>query len=521
MVVKASAGGGGKGMRQVHEPAELPRALAAARREAKNAFGDDNIYIEKLITRARHVEIQVLADSFGNCIHLGERECSIQRRHQKLIEEAPSVAVTPELRERMGAIAVRAAQAVGYSNAGTVEFLLDRAGSFYFLEMNTRLQVEHPVTELVTGIDIVKEQFALAGGRKLRWTQKDIRFNGHAIECRISAENPYNNFLPEAGRITSLIEPTGPGVRLETGIYAGWEVSLFYDPLLAKLVVWGETRPEAILRMRRALDEYRVGGIHTTIPFHQQVMDSPRFQWGQFDTAFVDGPDGFKLAAAPSRDLAQVAAIAATLVQHEKEQQAVLFGSPCDENGVKLSPWKVSGRPRRALLGGAEMKYFATVNDQIYEIDIDHHGRVTVDGVELGADMRLVGGTNLYSLLVDNASYEVVLDPESERPFQLSRDDAWACSMSCVSRTSGRGAWRWSTAACARQTASCSSRRPIPGLVVKAPVQPGQEVAEGDTLIILEAMKMENELRAPRAGVVHDVKVSPGAQVQLGQTLLT
>jgi acetyl-CoA carboxylase, biotin carboxylase subunit len=346
VVVKASAGGGGKGMRQVYDPAELPRALAAARREAKNAFGDDNIYLEKLITRARHVEIQVLADSFGNCIHLGERECSIQRRHQKLIEESPSVAVTPQLREQMGAIAVRAAQAVDYSNAGTIEFLLDRAGNFYFLEMNTRLQVEHPVTELVTGIDIVKEQFALAGGRKLRWTQKDIKFNGHAIECRISAENPYNNFLPEAGRITSLIEPTGPGVRLETGVYAGWEVSLFYDPLLAKLVVWGETRPEAILRMRRALDEYRVGGIHTTIPFHQQVMDSPRYQWGQFDTSFVDGPDGFKLAASPSRDVAQIAAIAATLAQHEKEQQAVLFGSPCDENGIKLSPWKVSGRPR-------------------------------------------------------------------------------------------------------------------------------------------------------------------------------
>lgn len=346
VLVKASAGGGGKGMRQVHDPAELPRALAAARREAKSAFGDDNVYIEKLITRARHVEIQVLADSFGNCIHLGERECSIQRRHQKLIEEAPSVAVTSELRERMGAIAVRAAQAVGYSNAGTIEFLLDRSGNFYFLEMNTRLQVEHPVTEFVTGVDLVKEQFALAAGRRLRWSQKDIKFNGHAIECRISAENPYNNFLPEAGRITSLIEPTGPGVRLETGVYAGWEVSLFYDPLLAKLVVWGETRPEAILRMRRALDEYRVGGIHTTIPFHQQVMDSPRFQWGQFDTAFVDGPDGFKLAAAPSRDLAQMAAIAATLAQHEKEQQAVLFGSPCETDSVKLSPWKAAGRPR-------------------------------------------------------------------------------------------------------------------------------------------------------------------------------
>ena len=352
VLVKASAGGGGKGMRQVYAPEDLSRALASARREAKGAFGDDNVFIEKLITRARHVEIQVLADIYGNCVHLGERECSIQRRHQKLIEEAPSVAVTTELRERMGAVAVHAAQAVGYSNAGTVEFLLDRAGDFYFLEMNTRLQVEHPVTELVTGIDIVKEQLALAGGRKLRWTQEDIGFKGHAIECRISAENPYNDFLPETGRITSLIEPAGPGVRLESGVYSGWEVSLYYDPLLAKLVVWGETRAEAILRMRRALDEYRVGGIHTTIPFHQQVMDSTRYQGGQFDTAFVDGPDGFRLAAvserggsAESGDLARVAAVAATLAQHEKEQQAVLFGLPCDGEGVRVSSWKTAGRP--------------------------------------------------------------------------------------------------------------------------------------------------------------------------------
>ncbi len=349
VVVKASAGGGGKGMRVVSDPDELPRALAAARREATAAFGDDNIYLEKLIARARHVEIQVLADSFGNCIHLGERECSIQRRHQKLIEEAPSVAVTPELRAQMGAIAVRAAQAVGYSNAGTVEFLLDRAGDFYFLEMNTRLQVEHPVTELVTGIDIVKEQFAIASGRRLRWIQDEVTFKGHAIECRISAEDPYNNFLPQTGRVTNLLEPTGPGVRLESGIYAGWEVSLYYDPLLAKLVVWGETRPEAILRMRRALAEYRVGGLHTTIPFHQQVMDSTRFQWGQFDTGFVDGPDGFRLAAAPSRDLAQVAAIAAALVEHEKGQQAVVLGSGCGENGEQISPWKLAGRPARGI----------------------------------------------------------------------------------------------------------------------------------------------------------------------------
>jgi acetyl-CoA carboxylase biotin carboxylase subunit len=351
VLVKASAGGGGKGMRQVNEPADLPRALAASRREASGAFGNDAIYLEKAIGRARHVEIQVLADNYGNCIHLGERECSIQRRHQKLIEEAPSVAVTPELRSEMGAVAVRAAQAVGYNNAGTVEFLLDRSGGYYFLEMNTRLQVEHPITEMVTGVDIVKEQLAVASGRKLRWRQEDIQVKGHAIECRINAENPYNNFLPEAGRVTDLTEPTGPGVRLESGIYAGFEVSLYYDPLLAKLVVWGENRAEAILRMRRALEEYRIGGIHTTISFHQQVMDSTRFQGGQFDIGFVDGPDGFRMSTAPSRDMARVAAIAAALAEHEKGQQAVILQAgnpqgPSEQNGIRLSPWKIAGRPR-------------------------------------------------------------------------------------------------------------------------------------------------------------------------------
>jgi len=345
VVVKASAGGGGKGMRVVTQPADLPRSLTASRREAASAFGDDTIYLEKLIGRARHVEIQILADTHGNCIHLGERECSIQRRHQKLIEEAPSVAVTPEVRAEMGAIAVRAAQAVGYVNAGTVEFLLDHDGRFYFLEMNTRLQVEHPVTEMVTGVDIVKEQVAIAYGRRLRWRQKDIRVSGHAIECRISAEDPYNDFLPETGRITNLSEPTGPGVRVESGIYAGWEISLFYDPLLAKLVVWGETRAEAILRMRRALEEYRISGLHTTIPFHQQVMDSTRFQGGQFDTGFLDGQDGFRMSAAPNRDLIQAAAIAAALAQHERDQQAVIFAAPRDDQNVRGSPWKESGRP--------------------------------------------------------------------------------------------------------------------------------------------------------------------------------
>ncbi len=346
ILIKAAAGGGGKGMREVSGPAQLPAALGAARREALNAFGDDTIYLEKLIQNARHVEIQVLADQHGNCIYLGERECSIQRRHQKLIEEAPSVAVMPELRAEMGATAVRAAQAVGYTNAGTVEFLLDRAGRFYFLEMNTRLQVEHPVTELVTGVDLVKEQLAVADGRRLRYRQHDIRIKGHAIECRINAEDPYNGFLPQAGRITALTEATGPGVRLENGIYAGYEVTPYYDPLLAKLVAWGETRAEAILRMRRALEELRIGGIHTTIPFHQQVMDSTRFQLGQFDTAFLDGPNGFRMAERPSRNLARVAALAAALVEHERRQQATVLSTPCEGQKAVSSAWRQSVRGR-------------------------------------------------------------------------------------------------------------------------------------------------------------------------------
>ncbi len=344
VLVKASAGGGGKGMRLVEEPAGLPGALAAARREALSSFGDDTVYLEKEISRARHIEIQLLGDQFGNYVYLGERECSIQRRHQKLIEEAPSSAVSPSLRAEMGKVAVQAAQAVGYSNAGTVEFLLDRGGNFYFLEMNTRLQVEHAITEMVTGIDIVKEQLAIASGRRLRWRQEDIQLKGHAIECRINAENPYNNFLPEAGRITYLTEPTGPGVRLESGIYAGFEVSLYYDPLLAKLVVWGENRAEAILRMRRALEEYRIGGIHTTIPFHQQVMDNMRFQGGQYDTGFVDGPDGFRLLATSDHELVRVAAIAAALIQHEKDQQAVILGALNMGQGATSSAWKQAAR---------------------------------------------------------------------------------------------------------------------------------------------------------------------------------
>ncbi|NTU63407.1 MAG: acetyl-CoA carboxylase biotin carboxylase subunit, partial [Chloroflexi bacterium] len=251
LLVKATAGGGGKGMRQVDRMEDLPGALASARREAESAFGDGAVYLEKLVQGARHIEIQLLADEHGNVIHLGERECSIQRRHQKIIEESPSPAINADLREQMGSIAVKAAQAVDYHNAGTIEFLLDKDKNFYFLEMNTRLQVEHPITEIVTGTDIVKEQIRIARGRPLRLKQRNIKQRGWAIECRINAEDPFNNFMPSTGTITRIERPTGPGVRIDSSMYEGYEVTPYYDSLIGKLICWGESRAEAIIRMRR------------------------------------------------------------------------------------------------------------------------------------------------------------------------------------------------------------------------------------------------------------------------------
>jgi acetyl/propionyl-CoA carboxylase alpha subunit len=341
VLVKAVAGGGGKGMRPVYDPVALPDAIASARREAMAAFSDDTVYLEKLITEGRHIEIQLLADVHGNVIHLGERECSLQRRHQKLIEEAPSFVVDESLRQRMGTVAVAAAKAVNYVNAGTIEFLVDREKNFYFLEMNTRLQVEHPVTELVTGIDIVQEQLRIARGRRLRITQEDVKISGWAIECRINAEDPYNNYLPSTGTITVSRLPTGPGVRVDTGVFPGYEVTPYYDSMISKLICYGETRGEAVLRMRRALEEYRIMGVKTNIPFHQHMMDSHRFLSGQFDTQFVE--ERFSMSARVATHTME-AAILATLVAHRQEQQASQIIAPSERD---TSNWKWLGRWER------------------------------------------------------------------------------------------------------------------------------------------------------------------------------
>jgi len=288
VMLKAAAGGGGKGMRMVASPADLRSSYEAARSEAQRSFGDNEVYIEKFIVNPRHVEVQVFGDEHGNVVYLGERECSIQRRHQKVLEESPSPIVDADMRRRMGEVAVRVAKAANYQNAGTVEFLVDEQRNFYFLEMNTRLQVEHPVTEFVTGLDLVHLQLRVASGEKLPFTQDDIQLRGHAIECRIYAEDPDNNFFPSPGQITRLLQPSGPGIRRDSGMYEGWTVPIDYDPLLAKLVGYGETREDAINRLLRALYEYFVGGIKTNISLFRRILHDPDFRAGKLDTGFLD-----------------------------------------------------------------------------------------------------------------------------------------------------------------------------------------------------------------------------------------
>ena len=320
VLLKAAAGGGGKGMRVVREASALAGALEAAQREAKNAFGDDAVYVEKYIEGPRHVEIQILADGHGRCVSLGERECSVQRRHQKMIEEAPSPAVNAELRKAMGAAAVRAAKAAGYVNAGTCEFLLAPDGQFYFLEMNTRIQVEHPVTELVTGIDLVQWQLRIAAGERLPFTSS-IDPRGWAIECRITSEDAANSFLPSTGRIEYVRFPAGPGVRWDSGVGIGSEVTLFYDPMLAKLIVWAPTRAEAVARMHRALNELTIDGIETSREFHLRVMEDDEFRRGAIDIQWLERRLDSLVGAPPPREQIEAAAIAAALLAERDRRQ--------------------------------------------------------------------------------------------------------------------------------------------------------------------------------------------------------
>ena len=344
VMLKAAAGGGGKGMRLVHTASELRSALESAQSEAQRSFGDSEVYIEKAIVNPRHIEMQILADEHGNTVWLGERECSIQRRHQKVLEEAPSPIVDPDMRRRMGEVAVRVAQAANYTNAGTIEFLVDQAKNFYFLEMNTRLQVEHPVTELTTGLDLVHLQIRIAAGEKLPFTQSDLSIRGHAIECRIYAEDPDNNYFPSPGKIEVLLQPSGPGIRRDSGMYEGWTVPMDYDPLLAKLIGFGADRDQAIMRLQRALYEYFVAGIKTNISLFRRILRDADFRAGKLDTGYLD-----RLLARPDTDVAtraaepRIAAIAAGMfaVLDPPSANARPAGAPA---ATSSSNWKERGR---------------------------------------------------------------------------------------------------------------------------------------------------------------------------------
>ena len=342
VLLKASAGGGGKGMRVVADASELPRAFEAASREALGAFGDGSVYLERYLARPRHVEIQVLGDAHGHVVHLGERECSIQRRHQKLVEEAPSPLLSAEERARMGETAVRAAQAVAYRGAGTVEFLYEE-GEFFFLEMNTRLQVEHPVTELVTGVDLVEWQFRVASGEPLAFTQDDIELSGHAIECRITSEDHLGGFLPSTGTVTHLELPSGPGVRWDAGVVQGSEVSLHYDPLLAKLIVHGSDRAAAIARMSRALDELVIAGVQTCAPFHRRVMDEADFRSGDLSIRYLEEHPELLDGQEPDEEVLAAAIAAALLEDEHRRSRAPRIGLP--DGSASMSAWRRAGRP--------------------------------------------------------------------------------------------------------------------------------------------------------------------------------
>ncbi len=353
VMLKAAAGGGGKGMRRVCTPEELHSALDQTRSEALRSFGDDEVYIEKFIENPRHIEMQIMADEHGNCVWLGERECSVQRRHQKVVEESPSPLVTPAMRQQMGEIAVRAARACGYTNAGTIEFLSDQDRNFYFLEMNTRLQVEHPVTELVTGLDLVHLQLRVAAGEALPFRQEDIKMRGHAIECRIYAEDPDNNFFPSPGKISLLLAPSGPGIRRDSGMYEGYEVPIEYDPLLAKLIGYGDTREQAIQRLERAFSEYFVGGIKTNLSLFRRILAEPCFRAGRLDTGILDRllANG-KVADPGDEEGRRIAAIAAGLFtvldsSIRENGNAASNGAAAKRENTK-SNWKEAGR-REAL----------------------------------------------------------------------------------------------------------------------------------------------------------------------------
>jgi 3-methylcrotonyl-CoA carboxylase alpha subunit len=487
LLIKASAGGGGRGMRIVTDLAAFAEALDAAKREAAAAFGDDTVLLERYVVRPRHIEFQILADEHGATLHLGERECSIQRRHQKVVEEAPSVALDAELRGRMGAAAVRAAQSVGYTNAGTVEFLLDAHGEFYFLEMNARLQVEHPVTELVHGVDLVAWQFRIAAGEPLDFVQADVATRGWAIEVRVNAEDPARGFLPATGTIARYDAPAGEGIRLDSGVRAGSEVSIYYDSMLAKLITYGPDREAATRRLSAALDDFRIEGVPTNLPLLRAIARDAAFQAGQTTTAFLEDRARELEAAQTMPDEAVLLAVGA------------VAGDP--------RAWRIGGVGIPIRLEGEGRRVAVTVSRTGADGRFRFEGDLARDEVALtwppgGVELH-DGPTRLAGrAAVDGRGVDVVYDG---RPYRL------AFVAPPVLGATGSAAGGGAAGAIAS---------PMPGKIVKVVVGPGDAVSERDLLIVLEAMKMEHRIEATHDGVVKRVAVVPGQLVTGGATLV-
>ena len=497
LMVKAAMGGGGRGMRLVESPDDLENAVESGHREAERAFGDGRLLLERAVQNARHIEVQVLADSLGNTVHLGERDCSVQRRHQKVVEETPSPAVDDQLRVRFGEAAVRLAKAVSYQSAGTVEFLLAANGDFYFLEMNTRLQVEHGVTELVTGLDIVALQLSIAAGERLPFEQNGVTFTGHAIECRVYAEDPLKHYLPSPGRITAFETPEGEGIRNDVGTYAGDEVSTYYDPLLGKLLTWGHDRAEALRRMERALAAYRVEGVHTNLPLLRAIIAHPDFCSGEATTEFLDlhvSPEALALAATEEALISTFGALAVGI-----------------DDSTLPDPWLMAG-PHRP--GGRMV--LALRSEGTPEV---------IEG------QRVAGSANEWRMSVQGRDRSVRFSRVPPNRIIAETDArAWPAEVNrtasgVVITTSGR-AFSFEWASGERHAAHTDAHRqrgltaPMPGLVLKVFVRTGEKVRAHQALIVLEAMKMEHNIDAPYDGIVKKVNCAEGGRVAEGAVLI-
>ena len=508
VMIKASAGGGGKGLRVAFNDKEAFEGFSACKNEARNSFGDDRVFIEKFVEEPRHIEIQVLGDGHGNAVYLWERECSIQRRHQKVIEEAPSPFISEETRKAMGEQAVALAKAVKYQSAGTVEFVVGKDQSFYFLEMNTRLQVEHPVTESITGLDLVEQMIRVAAGEKLSFGQADIKRNGWSMECRINADDPYRNFLPSTGRLVRYQPPEEVnGVRVDTGVYEGGEIPMYYDSMIAKLIVHGKDRLDAITKMRAALNEFVIRGIHSNIPFQAALMQHPRFISGDFNTGFIaeEFPHGFRASDVVPADDKLMDALATAVHRRYLDRAAGIYGQ-LEGHEVKVPTEFVvaSGEPGKmeyveTTVNESARGYEVNVAGEVYKIDTDWNPgqiiyKATVNGKTISAQVERVGlfyriqfdGVRVDSLVLTPAGAEM----QKLMPFKEPPD----MSKFLLS--------------------------PMPGLLVDVAVTVGQKVEAGQRLAAIEAMKMENVLVATQDGVVAEVMAAKGESLAVDQQIL-